>query len=99
MGAGSSLHIAPVGTAVLGAGFFGQLDLAGNVWEWCLDVYAASYVSPCSNGAYLDTGNNRVLRGGGWGNPTSWLPAYYRRSLPPVTADGSYGFRCARVPY
>ncbi len=31
---------APVGTAFLGAGLWGQLDLAGEVWEWNLDWYA-----------------------------------------------------------
>ena len=30
-------NIAPVGTATLGAGLWGQLDLAGNMWEWNLD--------------------------------------------------------------
>ncbi len=38
-------NIAPVGTATLGAGCWGQLDLAGNVWEWNLDWYVGSYAA------------------------------------------------------
>ena len=41
-------NIAPVGTATLGAGRWGQLDLAGNMWQWSLDWYAPSYASPCA---------------------------------------------------
>jgi sulfatase modifying factor 1 len=36
-------NIAPVGTAALGAGRWGQLDLAGEVWEWALDWAASPY--------------------------------------------------------
>jgi sulfatase modifying factor 1 len=43
---------APVGTATLGAGRWGQLDLAGNVNEWILDSYA-SYGEPCADCASL----------------------------------------------
>jgi formylglycine-generating enzyme required for sulfatase activity len=32
--------IAPVGTATLGAAYWGQLDMAGEVFEWNLDGYA-----------------------------------------------------------
>jgi len=38
-------NIAPVGSAARGAGRWGQLDLAGNVWQWNLDGYFG--YSPC----------------------------------------------------
>ncbi len=58
-------NIAPVGTATKGAGAWGQLDLAGSVWEWVLD-YSAGYGSPCTDCADLTSSNSRVDRGGGF---------------------------------
>ena len=56
-------NIAPVGTATLGAGLWGQLDLAGNVWEWNLDWYATHYVDPCTDCANLTAASYRVRPG------------------------------------
>jgi sulfatase-modifying factor enzyme 1 len=55
---------APVGTTPLGAGKWGQLDLAGNVSEWTADFYA-NYVDPCAD-CVNDTTfvGDRVIRGG-----------------------------------
>jgi hypothetical protein len=48
----------------MGAGYWGQFDLAGEVWEWNLDWYAP-YVDPCIDCAYLPTtAPSRVIRGG-----------------------------------
>ncbi len=43
-----------------GASPWGALDLAGNVWEWCLNEYE----NPDHNGTENDV--SRVLRGGSW---------------------------------
>ena len=51
-------NIAPVGTAQLGAGFYGQLDLAGELNEWMLD-YNASYTVPCVDCAFLTHASGR----------------------------------------
>jgi formylglycine-generating enzyme required for sulfatase activity len=90
-------NIAPVGTVTPGAGVWGQLDLAGNVWEWNLDIFA-TYVSPCMDCAYLNAPPSfRVLRGGSFYDPATYL-------LPPhrnINASARYvdlGFRCARTP-
>jgi formylglycine-generating enzyme required for sulfatase activity len=89
-------NIAPVGTASSGAGLWGQLDLAGNVWEWNLDESASAYVDPCSDCADTATVSNRVYRGGAFDGPSTVL-------LPPGRYGGassdrfrSLGFRCAR---
>ncbi len=90
-------NIAPVGTATLGAGLWGQLDLAGSVLEWNLDSYAA-YADPCVDCADLSTASNRVLRGGNFGSPTSYLQPTYRINYAPADRYYYFGIRCARTP-
>ena len=80
--------IAPVGTANLGAGLWGQLDMAGEVWEWNADWYA-SYVSPCTDCAYLSAASSRVIRGGGFYAHASYLlPPYRSYGGPAGRSDG-----------
>ena len=94
-------NVAKVGITSLGAGRWGQLDLAGSVWEWNLDEYA-SYVSPCTDGAYLTGATNRVLPGGGF--HTGLMPYLLSENRDMVsyatTYRGDYGVgvRCARAP-
>jgi len=91
-------NFAPVGTATLGADAWGQLDLAGSVFEWALDRYATSYVDPCADCASLTAGSSRVRRGGGSGYDLGNLLPTVRSSDDPTTRDSDVGFRCARTP-
>ncbi len=97
-------NIAPVGTAMLGAGRWGQLDLAGELEEWCLDWHAIDYrslyLSPCTDCADVtsSSSNVRVARGGDFSFPAWAL-------LPPTNGGGTplyrvsdNGIRCARAP-
>jgi len=96
-------NIAPVGIATLGVGMWGQLDLAGEVWEWTLDSYA-TYVDPCTDCAYLTASSGRVFRGGYFDFSASYLlPPVRDFSLPPTSRDSDSdsfitGFRCSRTP-
>ena len=94
----SIASMAPVGTATLGAGAWGQLDMAGEVFEWNLDWYA-SYVDPCVDCAYLTTASDRVTRGGNYAGITVNLPASGRSYFDdPTDSDNVIGYRCARAP-
>jgi formylglycine-generating enzyme required for sulfatase activity len=92
-------NITPVGYASKGAGYFGQLDLAGELWEWNVDWYA-TYVDPCTDCAYLPTARAsvRVLRGGSFAYPSSRLLPSYRVNDEPSIRVIDQGFRCARTP-
>jgi sulfatase modifying factor 1 len=105
---GTFTDIAPVGTGALGAGLWGQLDLAGDVFEWNMDLYDG-YVTPCSDCALLsrpmasspaDGGvSDRVARGGDFGLNLQFLapPVRFSSSGRSVFV-GDTGFRCARSP-
>jgi formylglycine-generating enzyme len=96
---GGLASIAPVGTPALGAGLWGQLDLAGEVYEWNLDAFADAYVDPCvdcvNESAALPT---RVRRGGAFGYSAATMQSFMRKDLAPAGRDGNFGFRCARAP-
>ncbi len=88
--------IAPVGTATLGAARWGQLDIEGEMVEWNLDAYNASYVDPCIDCAYLIGDTSRIQRGTGWLYPVN--NPWQRDSGDPQGRSITTGFRCARAP-
>jgi formylglycine-generating enzyme required for sulfatase activity len=91
-------NIAPVGSCDAGAGLWGQLDLAGEAWEWTLDVYSETYALPCTDCAYLGPATARVIRGGGFDTSASRIGAAVRDSSDPKGRAKDVGVRCARVP-
>jgi formylglycine-generating enzyme len=95
---GNSTDIAPVGTASLGAGYWGQVDLAGELWEWNLDWYAA-YAECIDCADTAPAASARVIRGGYFfGFGTGLLLPPTRSNSAPAVRDGDFGFRCARTP-
>jgi formylglycine-generating enzyme required for sulfatase activity len=88
-------NLAPVGTASKGAGYFGQLDLVGEVFEWNLDFYAP--YAACTDCADLTTAANRVMRGDLLNDTTLLLPPD-RFDVSPTYRAVNLGFRCARSP-
>ena len=82
-----------VGLYPQGTWLDGPLDMAGNVWEWCLNKYD----TPKDN--QIDrSGVYRVLRGGSWGSFRDVCRAGSRFSRDPGYRNDAVGFRLLRPP-
>jgi formylglycine-generating enzyme required for sulfatase activity len=92
-----AVNIAPVGTATLGAGRWGQVDLEGDLLQWTMDLYAP-YVNPCTDCAYLSGDGDGVFRGGLFGMLSTNLQPPSRYFDPRAPRSYTVGFRCARSP-
>jgi eukaryotic-like serine/threonine-protein kinase len=75
---------------------YGALDMTGNVSEWVNDWYSGSYYesSPYYNPPGPNSGSNRVIRGGSWGNSLYFTRLAYRYLGTPDNWGNSIGFRC-----
>ena len=90
------VNIAPVGTATLGPGPWGQLDLAGEVWEWNIDWFNPD--TACVNCANFTAASFRIIRGGEFLYDPSYLVPWYRSGDAPSFRANDVGFRCGRTP-
>ncbi len=87
----------PVGSFPTGDSPYGCLDMAGNVWEWCVDWYKTDYYATSSlkNPTGPEKGSTRVLRGGAWnyGGADGYLDFKRYDNIPEMRTQ-SIGFRC-----
>ncbi len=79
----------------------GVYDLGGNVAEWVADRYGRYGGDPTTDPVGPDTGDRRVLRGGGWLHDSTYLKGVTRTSWAEYNAPemvpemASIGFRVA----
>ena len=83
----------PVGAFPRGASFFAIEDMAGNVWEWCLDFYQPLAGSLKTNPRGPASGLQRIYRGGSWKSRFTNLRASARTSNAPNYSCNDLGFR------
>lgn len=86
-----------VGSYPTGAGFYGAMDMAGNVTERVNDWFGVDYYtsSPARNPPSPDTGDEKVVRGGNWQRIANNLRTARRYSEPHDVQRNDTGFRCA----
>ena len=91
----------PVGSFGV-ANAFGLCDMHGNVWEWCADHWHSNYQgAPGDGSAWIDehnqnkndSQNERLLRGGSWGNFPVYCRSAVRMNGYPGFNNGNFGFR------
>lgn len=78
----TAVGLYPHGTAPCGA-----LDMAGNVWEWCLNTYY-----PLVD-AIVDNNYSRGIRGGSWKFLQESAQTSYRTGFSPEVRSDDIGFR------
>lgn len=93
-GTNSGNRTVPVGSRPSGASPYGCQDMAGNVWEWCLDWYGPYEPSATRDPKGPSSSEYRVLRGGSWysDDPGS-LRSAFRNYNDPTDIRGYLGFR------
>lgn len=77
------------------ANAYGLIDMPGNIWEWCLDVYTAYPGGSVTDYISNATGVNQINRGGSWGSSANDSRSANRAKNPQPEKSAYRGFRIA----
>jgi formylglycine-generating enzyme required for sulfatase activity len=83
----------PVGSYPRGASPFGIEDMAGNVFEWCLDYFEAYRAKERTNPRSANVNTKRIYRGGSWKSRITNLRTTARNFNVPEYLSNDVGFR------
>jgi formylglycine-generating enzyme required for sulfatase activity len=84
---------APVGSFPRGASAFGLEDMAGNVFEWCVDFFENYKGKERTNPRGPTNGTKRIYRGGSWRSLATNLRGSARNFNQPDYSSNDVGFR------
>ena len=90
-------HPHPVGKTI--PNNLGLYDMSGNVWEWCWDYIDNDYYynSPYTDPLGPPSGEDCVVRGGGWESFPTTCNSFYRGQCNPNEYTNCCGFRVVRM--
>jgi len=77
-----------------GKSFYGNLDMAGNVYQWCKDFYGTGERA-AKNPTGPETGTEHVIKGGSFIEGMESLRSANRDRYEPNYSSFLFGFRCA----
>ena len=83
----------PVGNYPRGASAFGIEDMAGNVFEWCIDSFEPYKGKEVTNPRNIRESQKRVYRGGSWKSRAASLRCSARNFNMPGYQSNDVGFR------